>query len=209
MLHAHALFIEAGHGKSSTGTLDPGATLTVRGQLITERSITTDVAGRTFRFLKSKQTPRGKTLIQDVGVSTSASVSKKMEYVNNVITLNQFDAAKCFGVAVHVNSASSRASGIMAYYQDHLAESKELADYVCQAVQKYLQFGLRSPYLLASSASRFGGLYIDQAVCPYIVLELGFLQNAAERSVLQTQGDRIAEAISHGILNYLRAKGTN
>lgn len=44
---------------------------------------------------------------------------------------------------------------------------------------------------------------------PAVILEMGFLTNATDRSVMTGQPDRIAQAIANGILRYLRERDPN
>ncbi len=212
ILQPQALFIEAGHGKSPGGSTDGGATRTVvlpdgRLQIITERELTIQIARRVLSIMKTKRAELGNGIIQGVGIETAASTIRKMTYVNSVITQNRLDPAKCFGIAIHINSAASPAAGgIEAWFQPERPEGVTLCDFVAKGLNEWIQTGLRSQYIRPSNASRFGRLYIQDAGCTYMLIECGFLTNDADLDVLRFRTERVATGIAHGLMQYFRKR---
>ncbi len=138
MIQPQALFIEAGHGKGPSGAVDPGVVrkLVMNGKQIsiTERELTVAIAGRVLDQLTSRRRDPNAYLIQGVGIATAASVAKKMEYVNTVIGKNRFDPKRCFGIAIHINSAGSGgARGCECWYQKNNLVSAVLGEFVVQS----------------------------------------------------------------------------
>lgn len=211
VLQPQALFIEAGHGKSPLGITDVGATTSLvengKNIIVTERSLTLRLANYVYNILISRRAELGQGLIQSVGVDTAASVGQKMAFVNRVIQANRFDSGKCFGIAIHINSAADpTAGGIEAWYQPGSEEGILLCDFIAKGLDEWSQMGLRSKYLKPSNESRFGRLYIQDANCTYMLIECGFITNNRDLSILRNQIDRVATGIAHGLLQYFRKR---
>lgn len=211
ILQPQALFIEAGHGKSPLGVTDLGASTTLaengKNILITERSLTLKISNYVYNILISRRADLGQGLIQSVGVDSNASVGQKMAFVNRVLQANHFDIDKCFGIAIHINSAANpQPGGIEAWYQPGSEEGILLCDFVAKGLDEWTRMGLRSKYLKPSNESRFGRLYIQDAQCTYILIECGFITNAQDLFILRSQIDRVATGIAHGLLQYFRKR---
>lgn len=200
-MQPQAIFIECGHGKNLLGMTDVGATHNLYGKVITEKQIALDIARLTLDILKSK-TELKETIISGVGVSDAgASVQKKMKYVNDVIRQNNLNPQKCLGIAIHCNS-NIWASGIEGYHQK--TQYNLFLPTILNVLNEYTKFGLRDKFVKSSKESRFGRLYIDDTQANYVLIELGFMGNEKELMYILDNKSRIAEAIAHGILEYIK-----
>lgn len=204
-----AIFIEAGHGKGLTGLTDPGACKWHGAQLYKERDYAVRLANRVISILQSKALDELKGVtIQGVGVETEANIRKKMQFVNTVIRENKLSPNKCLGIAIHMNSSiSSQPSGHEVWHQKNgfMKGTINLAESLIRSWQSYNIIPLRPRAINDSKNSRFGRLYIDDALCPYNVVETGFISNFGDASTIQANIDRAAEAIAHGIMEYVRS----
>jgi len=199
-----ALFLEAGHGRSIFSTKDSGAVGRYGEKVYLERDFAKDLAGRVLQILNGKEELKG-VLIQGVGIETEASIVRKMAYVNTVIRENRFSPHKCLGVAIHMNAAMSpKARGFEAWHQKNNSKSVVLGREIVAAWEKYNLLPLRPKALVSSKFSRYGRFYIDDALCPYVIVEAGFISNFEDFYAIQKNAARAAEAIAHGVLNYVR-----
>lgn len=200
MKPVQAIFIEAGH-RYFIPPLQDGAYNWKRH--VSERQITVDIARRVLAILETKKKEMKYPLIQGVGVETNANVSKKIQYVNNTIRANSFNPEHCYGISLHVNGCYNR-SGIMAYFGTRRHESKEkiLADYILDSEHDY--FNVKVEGIRPDTSSRFGRLYIQDAICPYILVEMGYIGHEGDLDRMLNLPDRLAESVAHGIMQYLR-----
>lgn len=204
-MKAQAVFIEAGHGKSNSifGGPDMGASGKVNGGNVYERNYSVNIAGKVLKILQQKEELKN-VLVQGVGIVTSASISKKMKYVNTVMKENHLDPAFCFGLAIHMNSSvSNEAKGFEVWYQKN-GNSLSLANAIAKSWDEYNITPLRPKPINSSATGRFGKFYIDDTQARYVIVETGFISNPSEAVIINEQVDRVAEAIAHGLLEYIR-----
>lgn len=205
-MKAQAIFIEAGHGKSNglLGGKDTGAVGVMDGKRITEREFTVMIADAIFKIMKSKDELKN-IIVQDVGIHTEASISKKMQYVNSVIAKNGLNPLLCFGVAIHMNSSTDHsANGFEVWYQKN-GRSMHYADYIARSWKEYGLTQLRPRPINNSKDGRYGKFYIDDTRANYVIVETAFVSNSIEAKKISQNIPRVAEAIAHGILEYIRS----
>lgn len=200
-----AIFCEAGHGKSLIGTKDVGAVRNYGGSVYRERDMAKELARRVLAILKAKK-ELGEAIIQGVGVETDANIRAKMKYVNTVMAENKLTPSKCLGVAIHMNaSISNQPRGFEVWHQ-RSGKAKAIGEYLIRAWQKYAICPLRPNTLISTDKHRYGKLYIDDTICPYVLVETGFISNYADVMAISGDYDRAAEAIAHGIMEYVRSR---
>ena len=200
-----ALFIEAGHGKSAYGLLkDVGACSRFGDNNYQERDIALQLARRVIAILSTKKELKD-VLIQGVGVETAAAITSKMKFVNTVIRENRFPMEDCLGIAIHLNaSTNSKPRGMEIWYQKN-GKSKVFGEHLVRAWLDYKILPLRPVPLISTAKHRYRKLYIDDAYCPYVLIEAGFISNPEDVKAVTGDYDRVAECISHGIMEHLRA----
>lgn len=101
-------------------------------------------------------------------------------------------------VSIHMNMFTDPdISGPMAYYMQGSAEGQKLAQTVIDCLSDALGRNRR----LANPGDYF---VVRECDCPAVLVECGFLSNAADERLLQTEAHRVtlADAISEGILDY-------
>jgi N-acetylmuramoyl-L-alanine amidase len=186
------------------GLRDVGAVGSMGGKKYYERTVAVELARRIINILETKKELK-KCLIQGVGVETEANISRKMKYVNMVMSENRFTPSRCLGVSIHLNAVSSSAPrGFEVWYQKN-NRPRAFAEFIVRAWKKYDVIPLRPTALLPTSRHRFGKLYIDDTLCPFVLLEVGFISSVMDLKAVLENLDRSAEAIAHGIMEYIRS----
>jgi N-acetylmuramoyl-L-alanine amidase len=198
-----AIFIESGHGKGLIFR-DVGAVGRHFGKVYHERDLVVTIGRKVIEILKSK-TELKKVLIQGVGVETEANTSAKMKFVNSVMSENKFNPSECIGVSIHMNSYSSIVPTGFEVWAQRNGKSKPLAEKLALAWDKYKITPMRRPAVKNSKDSRFGKFYIDDTLCPFVIIETSFISNPSDVKAITGNYDRVAEAIAHGILNHIRS----
>ena len=203
-LQTQAVFIEAGHGKKQLiiPVKDPGA---VNGQY-TERNFTKEIARRVLIKMNEKKTAGDlQGLVQGVGIETDATIQKKMAFVNTVVHENHLNPQRCLGIAIHMNSATAKsARGFETWYQKNVKNSEKLADYLSRSWSDYKITPMRPRPVNNSKDGRYGRFYPDDTAVPYVIVETSFISNSEDITALQKNWDRVAEAIAHGLMEYIR-----
>lgn len=202
-----AIFIEAGHGKSAIGLPDPGAIGRIGERKYTERELNKQIAERIRTILIEKEELKG-SIVQGVGILTDAAPYKKMTYVNTVLRENRLPPAKSLGVSIHLNSSvSNKPTGMEVWYQQKGLLAEKLGRQVVSAWDKYKILPLRpKPLLNTKDHWKYRRLYIDDALCPFVLVEVGFISNPQDLMTILKNLDRTAEAIAHGIMNFVRSQ---
>lgn len=184
--------LDPGHGGR-----DPGA---ISGSGILEKHVNLAVAGAVARLLKVRGVVVYLTRFQDRGPSSfrQSSVQEDLMARSRFATTSR---ATLF-VTIHSNwEPSHSARGPIVYYDAGSASSAALA----QAVSKAL-----IPLLGYDRPTRpIRQLVLQQVTMPAINVEVGFLSHFQDASQLATPQyqNRLAAAISQGILAYLRSRG--
>lgn len=181
------IVVDAGHGGGDggsvgqAGTVEAGLNLAVAKLL--EEELT--AAGYRVRMTRRDENALGET--------------KKADMAARGRALADPEAALC--VSVHMNAFTDTAvRGPMAFYMEGSAEGKALADAVIAAVCEAVGTGGRS----ANPGDYF---VLRQSLCPAVLVECGFLSNAAEEKLLcdPDYQRKLAAGIAAGIAAYLDA----
>lgn len=200
-----AIFIESGHGRNGVfNRLDTGATSKFGGVQYLERSFTVELGRRVLAILKTKPELKG-VLLQGVGIETEATIQKKMYFVNHVITENNYKPSECLGIAIHMNAASvNSARGFEVWCQKN-GRSDALGEALVRSWGEYKVTPLRPRAINNNKNGRYGRFYTDDAYCPYVIVETSFISNLEDVNAIIKDYDRAAEAIAHGIMEYVRS----
>lgn len=158
----------------------------------TERELNVKISKRLQEILKEKTFLD----IADIGGNTNATLNAKVSYANKVLK----NFKKGLYIAIHCNGNIGEVSGVETFYNKMYTDGKGLADSVNKSINEYFGISIRgSKY---NEQSPEGGLYTSNVKCCSILVECGFISGDLE---FLKQTDRMAEAIAHGILNYLRS----
>lgn len=169
--------IDPGHGGSDCGA--------IRGK-INEKNITLDISNRVAEILTSKGVDVYMTRDDDSTVSLQDRVA-----ISENVNPDLF-------VSVHVNSSNSESpNGVEThYYKDN---SLTLAKTIHASMLNHIKAKDRGLF-----KSKF--YVINHTTAPAVLVEVGFLSNAAEREQLVTESRKqaTAKAIAEGIYEYLK-----
>ncbi|GAB6172569.1 N-acetylmuramoyl-L-alanine amidase [Paradesulfitobacterium aromaticivorans] len=188
----HVVMLDPGHGG-----YDPGA---ITKQGVYEKDINLKMANKIRDFLK----PSGIEVIQSRDEDEdfapdrgTGKTTKKQIDLNYRIAIAQQAKADIF-VSIHVNAAiTSQKSGAETFYHFSSDSGKRLAE----TIQSEL---IKIPGMNRRVAKPADFYIIRNTAMPAVVIELGYLSNAAERSKLQQSWyqDQLAKAIAKGIAQY-------
>ena len=101
-------------------------------------------------------------------------------------------------ISLHMDAASPSANGHTVFYKDGNAESKKLA----QAITKVYTLTKRR-----GEGAKTKSLYVTRKFrgIAGVLIELGFITNAGDRTIVSTKGAAIAAEIAKGVNDYLEA----
>lgn len=183
---AFTVAVDAGHGGA-----DGGAVGTVSGR--SEAGLNLIVAKRVQTLLEAQGLSVVMTRTEDAALA--ATKEKDLARRKEIISEESVDLM----VSVHMNKFSDpNVSGAMAFYQSGSAEGQKLAqtviDAVCDATGRKRRLANPGDYFV-----------LRECACPAVLVECGFLSNAAEEQKLldETYLASIADAIAAGVLAYL------
>lgn len=188
---AGAIVIDPGHGG-----VDPGAYIAGK---IKEKDVNLDVSLRLQSLLAADARPVRLTRTADVALSTRSRAGESRLRVDlNARLAIARQSGGGLMVSVHANfSRDSRPRGPIVFYKPGSAASLQLARCIHA---RLAPFGPQQPAPVA------GDFYILRASSiPSVLVEVGFVSNAAERELLLTEGHRaaLADAIAEGIRTYV------
>ena len=192
------IIIDAGHGGEDSGAIG------ITG--ILEKDLNLSIALQLGEELEK----RGYTVIltrtEDKMLYLPEENIKGMRKISDLknrckITENYED---CILVSIHMNSyGASKYSGLQVYYQDANDESKILASKIQNSVRESLQ-------QQNSRQTKSGkSLYIlENAKCPSVIVECGFLSNEEECKKLSEKEyqKQLSFSIICGIIEYINQK---
>lgn len=206
---SNAIVIDAGHGGA-----DPGKICKLAGQSYLEKDINLAIAKKLKASLENQSYPVYLTREDDQAIqhfskksaSKSATSLSPDSYTKNgdlrarvsFIT----NAAPLCTISIHQNSYPQKGvAGPQVFFYSKSKESESLAHYVQDALNSNLH--PKAPRTCKGNSDLF---LLKKTPTPTIIVECGFLSNPSEASQLISSDyqEQVAEAITAGILNYLR-----
>lgn len=189
-LSGKTIAVDAGHGGADGGAR-------ARDSRIWEKTLNLSVAKRLQSVLEARGASVILTRADDRALDSvkRADLKKRMA----LATEHQADAL----LSIHMNEyRSRRESGPQVFYRAGQEASRLLAG----AVQGAMIAALDPPKRRVSMA---GDYYILSLPIPSVLVECGFLSNAAEEKLLLTDEyqARLAEAIARGVEEYFKLTG--
>ncbi|MBS3937716.1 MAG: N-acetylmuramoyl-L-alanine amidase CwlD [Peptococcaceae bacterium] len=192
-LAGRVIAVDPGHGGVDPGALGPDGLL--------EKDIVLDVALRLRTLLQAAGASVVMTRETDTDLSDSAlgrqySRRKRQDLERRVRIVNESKAEIL--VSIHVNSmVSARWSGAQAFFAEGSDEGQKLAQNLQEALREYLKNTNRQ-------VARGDFYMLRQSNCPAVLVEVGFISNPREASLLASEEYRrqLAWAIFAGILRY-------
>jgi len=181
----YKVVIDAGHGGSDVGATRAG---------VYEKNITLSIAKMVEKNLKAKGVQTEMTLDRDKTVSLQERCDISNNFEPDVF------------VSIHVNSSVNDAIyGVETHWwkQDSTTYAKTVHANLSKNFSKW--------------KTKDRGLFqskfyvINHTEAPAILVEIGFISNTAEREALNTEKrqSEIAKAVSDGVMEYLKNRGTN
>lgn len=190
----HTVVIDPGHGGPDPGAVGRAGTL--------EKDVVLAVGQELARYLNQAgiRTILTRTGDYRLADETGSLKERQVEDLNRRAQVAE-DVGATLLVSIHANSfPSPRWSGAQTFYQQGEAESRRLA----QAIQAQLVRRLPPNRRQARPADY---RILRESEMPAVIVEVGFLSNPEEEAKLRDRAyqGRVAEAIFHGIMDYLSA----
>ncbi|AEG61450.1 N-acetylmuramoyl-L-alanine amidase family protein [Desulforamulus ruminis] len=190
------IVIDPGHGG-----YDPGA---IR-QGVAEKQINLEISKEIIKILRKEKV---EVMLTRYGDYNHAILGLHGKEAKRYDFNRRIDMAKEFGadamVSIHVNVSRERCSGPEAFFYKNSTKSKLLA----QCIQKELH---QIPEVRQRSIKTGSYYLLIHTNMPCVIVETGFINNPGERAKLldQQYQQKIAAAISRGIVDYLKKKETS
>jgi N-acetylmuramoyl-L-alanine amidase len=178
------IVIDPGHGGSDSGATAGG---------LKEK----DLAFKISKYVREVLIAEGMTVLMTRSGDTKPSFDDRAALAN-------MNNASAF-ISIHINSpgrGSQSASGTGTYYHFASKEGKMLARLIHDDI---ISSGLLPNRGIVSDGVRFPGegyAVLRKSKVPAVMIECGFITNAKDRQVMQT--DEFARAIANGIINGLK-----
>ncbi|HEY8532100.1 MAG TPA: N-acetylmuramoyl-L-alanine amidase CwlD [Limnochorda sp.] len=190
----HLVVIDPGHGGPDPGAVGRAGTL--------EKDVALAVGLELARYLNRAGIRTILTRTGDYRLADEAGSLKErqVEDLNRRAQVAE-EAGATLLVSIHANSfPSPRWSGAQTFYQQGETESRRLAE----AIQAQLVRRLPPNRRKARPADY---RILRESEMPAVIVEVGFLSNPEEEARLRDRAyqGRVAEAIFHGIMDYLSA----
>ncbi len=169
--YKYTIIIDAGHGG------EDGGASSVAG--LVEKDVNLDIAKRLCDMLKEEgidvvMTREDDRLLYDRNVDFQGR-KKKLDLAARLAIAQSTDNA--IFVSIHMNSFTDpKYSGLQVWYSQNFQESLILADIIQSKNREILQPENKRSVKPATSAIRL----LDQAPCPAVLVECGFLSNVEE-----------------------------
>jgi N-acetylmuramoyl-L-alanine amidase len=181
---AFKIVLDPGHGGKDAGAMGNGAP--------PEKEVVLDIALQVERLLKQERLNVVLTRRTDEYVS----LSKRTEIAN--------DGRATLFVSIHANSCDKEeVSGFEIYYAENGSEKEGLA------AAGFIQQSIRRAVSAKDRGIRERGyMVLAQTKCPSVLIEVGYLSNAREASLLSKVPYRrkLADGIARGIIAYARRR---
>ena len=185
------VILDAGHGGA-----DPGKIGVNKAK---EKDINLQIALKTKKLLEKENVDVVLTRKDDTTMEKTNSTNKKVEDMKaRVALINK--QAPALVVSIHQNSyQQSDVSGAQVFYYSHSEEGKTAAEIMQEALLKVDADNNRK----AKANDTY--YLLKRTKVPTIIVECGFLSNAKEAELLNTDEyqQKIAESICGGILEYI------
>ncbi len=192
-----AIFIVAGHGKSTSGKRDVGAV----GKNTNERAEVVEIAQETVTYLKS-QNDLSQCAVYDIGVNEELNLNQKIKQVNQVCKDNDYNGTNSILVSVHVNSGGG--AGVEAWHFGNSKISMSLGTDIAKEISETT--GLKTRGTKSEFLNRWGSLGIIHKTKPLAVLiECGFIDNVWDVRVLSDPelDNGFGKGIAKGVLKFV------
>lgn len=191
-IKAVTVVVDSGHGGDDPGKVGINNAL--------EKDLNLAIAKKLEASLKARGITVVMTRESDAGLYDQGSSNKKQEDMRR--RCEKIDKANpVFTVSIHQNSYTQESvHGPQVFYYTHSAEGKEVAACIQEAMNTLLQ--VDRPREIKANDTYY---LLKKTKNPTIIVECGFLSNGQEAAKLveEEYQQKVAQAVCHGILDYL------
>ena len=194
----HTIILDAGHGSP-----DGGAT-GADGSIASDLSL--DIVLKLQNLLESSNCTVILTRSDENGIYEADSNTireKKVSDMKNRVEIANTSNAEMF-VSIHMNKLEqTQYSGWQTFYKNQDEDSKKIAENIQISLNNFLK------KQNSRTIKSISGIYLTKNVeIPLVLVECGFLSNAEENKLLQTDSyqDELAWSIYIGLMDYLNTK---
>lgn len=193
----HTIILDAGHGSPDGGATGSDGSI--------ESDLNLDIVLKLQNLLESSNCTVILTRSDENGIYESDSNTireKKISDMKNRVNIANNSNAEMF-VSVHMNKLEqTQYSGWQTFYKNQDENSKKIAERIQLSLNSFLKKEN------TRSIKSISGIYLTKNVqIPLVLVECGFLSNAEENKLLQTDSyqNELAWSIYIGIMDYLNS----
>lgn len=189
------IVVDAGHGGN-----DPGK---VSGNNVLEKDVNLQIATKLANELENAGFKVVMTRTEDNGLYKEDDVNKKAADLRARCEIAEEENADLL-ISIHQNSFSdSNVRGGQAFYYTHSVKSKKMAS----LIQEHLKSADKENTREAKANDSYYLLIHTPCIC--VIVECGFLSNAAEAELLVSDEyqNRLADSITDGVKEYFEVTG--
>lgn len=189
------IVVDAGHGGN-----DPGK---VSGNNVLEKDVNLQIATKLANELKNAGFKVIMTRTEDNGLYKEDDVNKKAADLRARCEIAEEENADLL-ISIHQNSFSdSNVRGGQAFYYTHSVKGKKMASFI----QEHLKSADKDNTREAKANDSYYLLIHTPCIC--VIVECGFLSNAAEAELLVSDEyqNRLADSITDGVKEYFEVTG--
>lgn len=189
------IVVDAGHGGN-----DPGK---VSGNNVLEKDVNLQIATKLANELENAGFRVVMTRTEDNGLYKEDDVNKKAADLRARCEIAEEENADLL-ISIHQNSFSdSNVRGGQAFYHTHSVKGKKMAS----LIQEHLKSADKDNTREAKANDSYYLLIHTPCIC--VIVECGFLSNAAEAELLVSDEyqNRLADSITDGVKEYFEVTG--
>lgn len=189
------IVVDAGHGGN-----DPGK---VSGNNVLEKDVNLQIATKLANELENAGFKVIMTRTEDNGLYKEDDVNKKAADLRARCEIAEEENADLL-ISIHQNSFSdSNVRGGQAFYYTHSVKGKKMASFI----QEHLKSADKDNTREAKANDSYYLLIHTPCIC--VIVECGFLSNAAEAELLVSDEyqNRLADSITDGVKEYFEVTG--
>lgn len=191
------VIIDAGHGGEDGGTSSSSGLIEKNVNLEIAKLVAQSLEEQGFIVVMTRSDDR---LLYDPG-SDYHGRKKKLDLAARLEIMKQYDNA--IFVSIHMNAFTDKTcSGLQVWYSKNLPESYELAKIIQNNARLRLQPNNKRVVKAATSAIHL----LENATCPAVLIECGFLSNPEEAALFENAEYReeVAQNIAYSISEFLK-----
>lgn len=196
-LRYSVVVIDAGHGGEDGGTSSKSGIIEKDVNLELAKALKEKLEAQGIKVVMTRDEDR---LLYDRNTDFKGR-KKRLDMAARLNIIQNTES--CIFVSLHMNSFSdSRYSGLQVWYSDNNPDSHELADIIQNNIKSKLQ-----PNNNRMTKSAGSSIYLlEQSSCPSVLVECGFLSNAAEAELFKDAKykDTLCSHLCDSVIEFLK-----